>query len=167
VLLNFVALTPTINLSPPVTTDTARVEGARTPTIELPPKEDDADVEIRLRAPTAIELLYLRATPKDRGILVEWATLYEIDTYGFRLYRGTESYLPGAELVSFVAGRGSPEQGAAYQYLDPGLVPGRYYYWLVEVENGGRETPYGPAEAWSSPGDADLAYRFYLPILQR
>jgi uncharacterized repeat protein (TIGR01451 family) len=165
VLVGFVALSSTQWLSPPLTINTAIVDGAQTDIGDLPRREHQAAVEITVD--TAIELLYLRAGPKAGGVLVEWATLLELDTYGFRLYRGQDTHLANAVPVAFVAAEGRDGLGSAYQYLDADLPAGRYYYWLVEVENGGKETPYGPVDSLSGWDAADLPYRLYLPLVAR
>ena len=167
VWVQFEALTSTQGLTPPVTLNIAVSDGAETISETLPPVEDEDDVSIEDEEPTAIELLYLRAGSKSGGVLVEWATLFEIDTYGFWLYRAGDVELDGAVPVSFVAGKGAPSLSATYQYLDLNLPFGQYYYWLGEVENGGRETVYGPVSAFSGWTDADRPYRFYLPVVTR
>ncbi len=167
VVVDFVAITSTQHLTPPVTPDTATSAGAEIPGGVLPPVQDDDDVEIEPGGPTAIELLYFRAAPKAGGVLVEWATLYEIDTYGFWLYRGEDADLDHAVPVTFVPARGWLGLGATYQYLDAGLPPGLYSYWLIEVENSGRQTPYGPISASSGWDEADWPYRVYLPLIRK
>jgi hypothetical protein len=163
----FEAIASTQGLIPPVTTNTAASDGAEADSVVLPRVEDNDGVEIVERGSVAIELLYLRAGPKAGGVLVEWATLLEIDTHGFWLYRGEGQDLEQAVPVTFSAGKGRYGLGAAYQYLDADLPPGLYHYWLVEVENGGRETTYGPVNAWSGWGEGDLPYRIYLPVIGR
>ncbi len=167
VLVQFIALTTTQHLTPPVTVNTAVVDGARTDAGDLPRQEDSAEVGIEDEGPTAIELLYLRAGPKSGGVLVEWATLFEINTYGFWLYRGSDADPEHATPLVFVPAQGWLNLGAAYQVLDAGLPPGLTYYWLVEVENDGAETRYGPVSAWPGWNEADLPYRVYLPLLRR
>jgi uncharacterized repeat protein (TIGR01451 family) len=168
VWVQFEALTNTQSLTPPVTINTAVSEGAETETGEvLPRQEDDASVGIIDESPTAIQLLYFRAQPKADGVLVQWATLVEIDTYGFWLYRSDDADLGHAVPVVFVAAKGWGVFGAVYQYLDDDLPSGLYHYWLVEVENGGSRATYGPTSTWSGSGVADLPYHIYLPLIRR
>ena len=167
VWVQFVALTSTQQLSPPVTINTAVSDGAETDFVTLPPVQDEEDIEIEPDTPTAIELLYFRANPKAGGVLVEWATLYEIGTYGFWLYRSADNDLDHAAPVAFIPSKGWYGLGAFYQYLDAALPLGRYYYWLIEVENDGKETAYGPVSTLSGWGEADLPYRIYLPLIRR
>jgi uncharacterized repeat protein (TIGR01451 family) len=169
VWVQFEALTSTQGLTPPVTINVAISDGAETISETLPSVEDEDDVGIEDEEPTAIELLYFRASPKSGGVLVEWATLFEIDTYGFWLYRSEGLDLDGATPVRFVAGRGGPSLGATYQYLDldAGLNAGPYYYWLEEIENGGRETAYGPVSASPGGQEIEMPYQVYLPLITR
>jgi uncharacterized repeat protein (TIGR01451 family) len=167
ILVDFIAITSTQSLSPPLTINTATSDGAIAGGIPLPPAQDDDDVEIVTRGPVAIELLYLRAGPKSGGILIEWATLFEIDTYGFWLYRSADDDLNHAVPVAFIASQGWLVFGASYQYLDTDLPSGLYHYWLVEVENSGKETTYGPVSAGPGWDEADLPHRIYLPVLSR
>jgi uncharacterized repeat protein (TIGR01451 family) len=163
ILVQFVALASTQPLDPPVTINTAICDSPLTDIGPLPRLEDQAVVEVRQNV--AIELLHFGAEPKAGGVQVTWATLLEVDTFGFWLYRGTDAEFGNAEPVAFVPAKGWGGFGATYQYLDAGLPSGQYYYWLVEVENGGQETSYGPVSAPSGWDEADLPYRIYLPIL--
>jgi hypothetical protein len=55
--------------------------------------------------------------------------------------------------------------GAAYSVRDQDIEPGtRYTYWLVEVDNSGQSTVYGPASA--VPHDV-ARYHAYLPLVAR
>jgi uncharacterized repeat protein (TIGR01451 family) len=158
--VTFTAITSTQHLIPSVTINTATSRGAQAGAITLPPIEDEADIGIETGGPTAIWLLYLRANPRLGGVLIEWATLFEVDTYGFWLYRSADGQLSNATPLTFVAGQGHSNKGAAYQYLDTGLPSVLHHYWLVEKENGGGETVHGPVSAW--PG---LGYQIYLPLV--
>jgi hypothetical protein len=167
VLVEFTAITSTQHLSPPVTINTAVSEGTLTDAGELPRQEDDAEVGIEAGGDTPIVLLYLRANPKADDILIEWATLLEIDTYGFWLYRGQDDQLSHAAPVAFVPAKGGSGAGASYQYLDTEVSPGLYHYWLVEVDNEGVQTAYGPISAWAGLDVADLPYQLFLPLVRR
>jgi hypothetical protein len=167
VLVEFVAITSTQHLSPPVTINTAVSDGAETAVGVLPPEQDDAEVEIEVGGSTAIELLYWRGKPKAGGVLLEWATLFEIDTYGYWIYRSESVELSQAEPIAFVAAKGWWGLGARYEYYDAGLAKGVYHYWLVEVENSGKETAYGPVSTWSGWDEGDLPYRIFLPLVRQ
>jgi len=166
VVLTFTAIYTTTDLPNGVTINTAVSEGALAGSGQLLCRLEDSDSAV-IGIGTAIELLYFRAGPKAGGVWVEWATLLEIDTYGFWLYRSADADVSHSFPVAFVPARGWGSLGASYDYLDTDLPPGEYYYWLVEVETGGKQTTYGPINA--SPGwdTIDLPYRVYLPLIQQ
>jgi hypothetical protein len=166
VLVEFTAITSTQHLDPPVTVNTAVSEGALTAAGELPRQEDDADVGILDEGSTAIELLYFRASPSKGGVLIEWATLFEVNTARFWLYRSQDTDFNSAVSVIVLPARGWLDAGATYQYLDPGLAPGEYHYWLVEEENSGKRTVFGPVSATSGWDKADFPFKVYLLAIQ-
>lgn len=166
VLVEFTAITSTQHLAPPVTVNSAVSEGALTAVGELPRREDDADVGILDEGSTAIELLYFRASPKRGGVLVEWATLLEMETARFWLYRSQDTDLNHAVAVAILPAQGWLDSGATYQFLDAGLASGQYHYWLVEEEYGGRRTAYGPVSTWSGWDEADFPFRIFLLAIQ-
>jgi uncharacterized repeat protein (TIGR01451 family) len=167
VVVDFTAITSTQSLSPPVTINTAISQGTLTDAGELPPQQDDDDVEIESGGGTSIVLLYYRANPRAGDVLVEWATLLEVDTYGFWLYRGQDDRLSHATQVAFVPATGRLGTGAAYQYLDIDAPAGMLNYWLVEVETTGLQTAYGPVSVWSDPDAVDFSHRIFLPVVRR
>jgi uncharacterized repeat protein (TIGR01451 family) len=166
VLVAFEAISSTEHLRPPVTVNVAESVGARTIAGSLPRVSDQDDVGI-LASSTAIELLYLRAAPKSSGVLLEWATLLELDTVGFRLYRSENAKLVDGVPITFVPAKGWGGFGALYQYYDADLSSGLYYYWLKEVDSIGTETTYGSVSAWSGWNDDELPNRFYLPVITK
>ncbi|MCB1070400.1 MAG: DUF11 domain-containing protein, partial [Kiritimatiellae bacterium] len=94
--------------------------------------------------PTAVKLLAFTAAPVDGGVLLEWETANEFDNMGFRLYR---SNTPDGEKVlitpAMIDGLGTGD-GQAYTYLDAGVQPGIYYYWLEDVEFNFNTKLHGP-----------------------
>ena len=166
ITVTFKAISHTQSLPLSVTVNTAASEGAQAGLIALPRVQDDADVEIII-GKDAIQLLYLRAGPSSGGVLVEWGTLLEIDTFGFWLHRSDDGQLAHALPVAFIPAQGQFSLGTAYQYLDTSLPPGLYHYWLTEIENNGKQTTYDPVSARPGKNEADLPYRLYLPLIQR
>ena len=157
----FLTVTVRVEQRPPtgIFTNTVIIDDA-TPT---EPGEDEEPTEVPEEG-TAIELLYFRAQPRSGGVHLEWSTLFEMNTYGFVLYRSTDARLDHAVRIAFVAAQGGQVQGAEYSYLDAGLPSGQYHYWLIEEEYGGKKTAYGPVSAWSGWDEAELPYRIHLPI---
>jgi len=129
--------------------------------------DDDGDAPL-VDVPTAITLRYLRATAHARGVRVEWATLIERDSYGFWVYRAVADQFAAAIPLAFQPSQGTGA-GATYTHLDQeGDVEQRYWYWLVEVDNAGLETRYGPVTAlFGVQGDGDGSYQLYLPLVTK
>jgi uncharacterized repeat protein (TIGR01451 family) len=115
-------------------------------------------------SPTAISLVSFTATPDGDTIVVRWVTGAELNTWGFQLYRSTDSSRAQAIRITpqliLATGRG---QAASYSWADTTAEAGiRYSYWLEEVEVGGATNEYGPASATRAPA-ADR-YRIFLPL---
>jgi uncharacterized repeat protein (TIGR01451 family) len=132
-----------------------------------PANEDDDDARV-INIPTAVELLYFRATPQPGAVLLEWETAVEIDNYGFSLLRSDTGNLDDADEIAFIPaasyGRGS---GAAYTHTDATAQPGTAYtYWLVDIDTNGQRTVHGPVMITPKP-QLDLPYRIYLPLVIR
>ena len=130
------------------------------------PANDDEDDEEVVGVPTAVELLYFRATPLPGAVLLEWETAVEIDSYGFLLLRSASDRLDDAEEIAFVPaaghGRGS---GATYSFKDDTMPAGvTYTYWLVDVDTSGRRTVHEPVVVTALP-DSGLPYGVYLPLI--
>ncbi|MEE8389433.1 MAG: GEVED domain-containing protein, partial [Anaerolineae bacterium] len=113
--------------------------------------------------PTGIGLLYLRASGQTDSVLVEWATWFEMDTFGFWLYRAVVDQFAQTGQLVFQPSQGSGS-GAEYTYLDKDVeLEQPYWYWLIEVGNAGDNTRYGPVSATSSAMNA--WHRVYLPVI--
>lgn len=100
------------------------------------------DYELKPQTPTAVSLAWLEAASQVDGVLVSWETLSELNNLGFYIYRA-ESELGPAELVTLERipsqAIGTPG-GATYGYLDWSAVPGKIYFYWLEMEDtlGGR-----------------------------
>lgn len=128
------------------------------------------DVDEVTGPPTAIELLYFTAEPEGpQAIRLAWATAWEIDNWGFKLYRAAAGDpFPGSTLIATIPGQGSSLETTRYDYLDDGLQQGAYSYWLVDVDShNGTETRHGPVEAILGSTPADLPERVYLPVVMK
>ena len=94
---------------------------------------------------TAIELSSFTAAPAGVGALVAWTTSSETDNFGFRVHRATRlngvRTPVGPELIE---GQGTGS-GATYSLVDADLAPGRYFYWLEDIDFDGSRTFHGPA----------------------
>lgn len=99
-------------------------------------------------APDAVTLEYFIGTAVyPSHILLEWLSVSEQDTQGYRLYRGvTPDPDQATLLIPFIAGHPGSPTGYLYEHLDSSnLVPGTvYYYWIEDLDVNG---------AWSQHPD--------------
>jgi uncharacterized repeat protein (TIGR01451 family) len=141
------------NELPPVPTNDPSTPAPNDPTtVIIPPGQ------------TAISLASFTATRRASGVVVNWVTTAEINTWGFHLYRSADGSRSGAVRVTaaIIPGQGRGQGGAAYSWLDVDAQPGvTYSYWLQEVELNGTTTEYGPATAGSAPA---AQHSIFLPI---
>jgi hypothetical protein len=111
--------------------------------------EDDAVVTIAA-VPTAVEFLYFTAAVEDDQIVIEWATAWEQDNWGFNLHRGLTSGIGQAEQIHFERAEGTGQfQGQSYEFEDTDVATGQvYHYWLEDVPVTGAGTIQGPIAAF-------------------
>ena len=130
------------------------------------PASDDQDDVALINIPTAVELLFFRATPQPAAVLLEWETAVEVDSYGFAILRSTTGRPDDAQEIAFVAAAGyGAGRGATYSYPDLTAQPGSLCtYWLVDVDTQGQRTVHGPVTVTALPQMA-LPYRVYLPFI--
>ena len=84
-----------------------------------------------------IELLSLSAKPVDRAILVEWATLQELDNYGFEVFRAEEE--GDFVKIGFVSSKQQGQTRQDYNFLDVEVRPNiTYYYQLKQIDTNGK-----------------------------
>lgn len=91
--------------------------------------------------PDAVSLEYfVGSAVYPNYILLEWLSVSEQDTQGYRLFRGvTPDPDQATLLVAFVAGHPGSPAGYLYQHPDsanltPGVV---YYYWIEDLDTNG------------------------------
>lgn len=114
------------------------------------------------QSPTSVSLAYLQALSGPAWIEISWATLIELDTLGFNIYRadspdGPRTLLTSAMIPCKVPGSSS---GAEYSYVDTSAVPGvTYYYWIEIIGLDG--------SSWTEPVFAATGWGVYLPLLKR
>ena len=83
--------------------------------------------------------------PAMPTVTLEWATASELNTAGFRLYRGTSPAGPFTLVTPSLIPAADPLTGNRYRHIDGGVQAGRvYYYQLEDVENDGTATRHGP-----------------------
>jgi len=116
-----------------------------------------------------VKLSSFRARQGDEGIALEWETSFEVDNFGFHVYREldgkfyriTPDLVPGS-VFKVGAGRELPA-GQSYMYWD-GLSEGTGHelYWLDCVELNGGRASFGPIkpEIYGQPVSERLKVRF-------
>lgn len=113
-------------------------------------------------SPTAIVLSKFTVTAQSKGMLLEWETSYEANTFGFKLLRSADTKRADASLItsSTIQARGA---GYDYSFLDS-TAQGQPYYWLVEIDMDGNQTEYGPFTLSKQPSASNL---LWLPAIIR
>ncbi|MBN1658874.1 MAG: DUF11 domain-containing protein [Anaerolineae bacterium] len=122
-----------------------------------------ADSEEVVGIPTAVELLYFRASQEGDRVVLEWESAWETDNWGFNLYRSPTRNLANAELIHFELGQGHGQfEGQFYTYEDLDAGDQVMYYWLEDVTLGGAKIllagPVTPRRA---------TFRVLLPIVHK
>ena len=119
--------------------------------------------------PTAVTLISLDATPKDRSVLVSWESASEINILGFNLYQadsldGPWTLLNDQPIPSVVPGA---VEGAVYSYLDSSVEPGRtYYYRLDAIDFNGVPESFGPVAVLVPAMRLEVPlHRIYMPMV--
>jgi uncharacterized repeat protein (TIGR01451 family) len=118
--------------------------------------------------PTAIVLAAFVANATADGVLLQWVTAAEYNTWGFSIYRSSTGAFADAVPVNseVILSRGRGTGETSYDFLDSSAGTGAgYFYWLVEQELDGTTFVYGPV---SVPGLANAAgRRLFLPVIFR
>jgi hypothetical protein len=104
---------------------------------------------VRTVNPTLIELSSFTASPKINKVVLQWSTESEVDNAGFNLYRAESekgNYIKIND--SLAIAKGSPSQGASYEFIDDNLQNRKtYYYKLEDLALNGKSTMHGPVSA--------------------
>jgi uncharacterized repeat protein (TIGR01451 family) len=150
-------VTPTVN--------TALVSGAED--VFDNPANEAEDQERIVGIPTAVALLYFRVTPLPDGMLVEWETAVEMNTYGFYVLRSANSDIEDARAITFIPASGHGQGGGAvYRFKDVDIGEGQTLtYWLADVDTDGRRTIHRPVTVVADP--AAWVSSVYLPLIGR
>ena len=84
---------------------------------------------------------YFEAEVQGRNVLLTWATLNEVDLLGFNLERAQSQNGPWTKLNATIIAAQNPgsTQGNVYQWTDPNLSDGHYWYRLDWIEIAGSE----------------------------
>ncbi len=93
-------------------------------------------------APLPITLTTFTATPRNKEVLLRWATAVELNNDYMAVERSTDgrSY----EELGRVNGRGTTQMAQQYQFVDTAPAPGVNYYRLRQVDFDGQYAYHGP-----------------------
>jgi predicted CXXCH cytochrome family protein len=99
--------------------------------------------------PTLINLSSFTATPKVGKIILSWSTESEVDNAGFNLYRSESESGEYLEInTALIPSKGSPTQGASYEFVDMDVKNRKtYYYKLEDIDFNNETTLQGPVSA--------------------
>jgi uncharacterized repeat protein (TIGR01451 family) len=167
----------TLTLNVLVTTDnkvtnTAQVSAAAqfdpdsTPGNSNPAEDDQASVTTPI-APTAITLSSFTAVRKPGGVLVEWATSSEVQSWAFAIYRSADGLRAHATRITAepILAKGHGQGGASYSWLDQAADAAPASYWLVEIEHSGTTHEYGPVVVM--PIGMAVGQQLFVPVAAR
>ncbi|NPA90164.1 MAG: DUF11 domain-containing protein, partial [Chloroflexi bacterium] len=154
------------------TTNTATVRGVRSAGGQTLPDISD-DVTFSIQAPTAVTMADILAEFDESGaVVLTWITTAEFDNWGFNVYRAEVNDPSQAVRINdtLIPGRGQSVIGATYRYVDETVERGKtYWYWIEDVELGGRTTWHGPVEVYVpdvlEPGTGGS--RVFMPMVLR
>ncbi len=124
----------------------------------------DLFFEIDITAVLPVELLYFRATPVQKKVLLDWATASETENLGFEIERSKDGFKWA--VIGFVQGNGNSNQNAVYSFTDSSHKSGIYYYRLKQLDlNGSFE--YSPVKSVEIFGDKKRLQVFPNPVASR
>jgi V8-like Glu-specific endopeptidase len=94
----------------------------------------------------AVDLILFKAAHFGERVLVRWETASEVNHAGFHIWRcASEDGLYARMTDTLIPAQGGPGWGAAYQYRDLAVKPGKiYYYRLEDVNTQGLSFFHGP-----------------------
>ncbi len=134
-----------------------------TPTPTSSPTATATATSTSTPTPNGVELSAFMASRTAPGVRIRWTTVIERDSAGFRVVRAdgrwTDAQPPASALLieNFVAALG----GATYDQQDTtARASAAYSYWLMEVDDFGGSTWYGPLYVSALPST-------FLPAVAR
>ncbi|SNC67219.1 Por secretion system C-terminal sorting domain-containing protein [Hymenobacter gelipurpurascens] len=86
--------------------------------------------------PLPVELVQFTGQSEADAVRLRWATATETNNKGFEVQRQTGK--GDWKALGFVAGKGSSNLGASYEYLDRSVGAGAAYYRLVQTDYDGK-----------------------------
>jgi uncharacterized repeat protein (TIGR01451 family) len=113
-------------------------------------------------SPLAVNIASSSAVPRAGSVLLRWTTGAEEGASGFVLYRGASAERSQAVQLNQtpIPARGD---GSTYSWIDAGLTPNTYSYWIQSVGPDGVAGEHGPLQAVLE----QAASRLFVPFISR
>jgi len=93
---------------------------------------------------TLIQISSFETVPSDGKVIVKWKTESEVDNAGFNVWRAEFEKINNL----LIPAKGSPTQGASYQFIDEGVQNRQMYlYKLEDIDLNGKSTMHNPVSA--------------------
>jgi hypothetical protein len=93
-------------------------------------------IEFKSLSALPIELVHFEATPRDKDIVLNWATSFESNNEGFHLER--ENGANEFTRIAWIAGAGTANEATQYSFADADIVANTdYFYRLVQEDTDG------------------------------
>ena len=87
--------------------------------------------------PLPVELTSFTAQTKSNAVELKWNTATELNNYGFEIQRKIEQNESWTK-IGFVRGNGNSNSPKNYNFADPNVTSGKYYYRLKQIDNDGK-----------------------------
>jgi hypothetical protein len=108
-----------------------------------------------------VQMVYLKATPKQKAIEVAWATAIEINNRGFEVKRSLDGV--SFTTIGWVNGHNNSTTEHVYAYMDNNVAANTvYYYQLNQIDNDGANEKSNIVSAIIT-GDAAVAVSEPMP----
>jgi len=121
-----------------------------------------ADVGLRLTPTTDVTLASFHTQPSDHGLIISWTTIREINTERFIIVRSATPDQQAAIEIASIASQGTT--GGSYTITDQDAPESGAYYWLIEVERGGKHTL---LVAWPQRMRTESPFTVFLPAVRK
>lgn len=101
-------------------------------------------------APLPVELIDLRASRQgENAVLLQWSSASESDFDAYWVERSGDGQ--SFEAIARIEGRGAPDAGASYSYLDRGLATGTTWYYRLRMDDVDGSVHYSPLRTVEIP----------------
>jgi len=95
-------------------------------------------VHLSTTIPVPVELSGFTARPVNNSVVLEWITYCDYKKLGFVIQRSEDNF--SFIKVGFVRGKGTSNSACSYKFEDRGLLPGKYFYRLKQIDIDGSFT---------------------------